>query len=49
MARVVLMDGADESEKRVELAAGDKSSADDREEFERTENRGCGCACCMAG
>ena len=43
---MVLIEGADGREKRVELPAGDKISADDRDEFERTEKRGCG-ACCI--
>jgi hypothetical protein len=47
--RAVLIEGADGREKRVELPAGERSSADDRDEFERTEKRGCGCACCMVG
>jgi len=37
VARVVLIDGADGREKRVELPAGESSSVDDRDEFERTE------------
>src|ERR1700734_1202590 len=51
VARVVLIDGADGREKRVELPAGESSSVDDRDEFERTEKRGCGCGscCCMMG
>ena len=40
VARVVLIDGADGSEKRVEDAAGDRWFSDVREEEERTEKRG---------
>jgi hypothetical protein len=43
----VLIDGADGMEKRVALPVGERSSADDKEEFERTEKRGCGCAYAM--
>jgi hypothetical protein len=39
VTRVVLIEGADGREKRVELA-GDMSSAEDRDEFERSEKRG---------
>lgn len=42
VASVVLIDGADGREKREVLPAGDNSSAEDREEFESTENRGWG-------
>lgn len=42
VARAVLIEGADEREKREVVPAGDNSSAEDREEFERTENRGWG-------
>jgi len=41
VARVVLIDGADGIEKRVELAAGEINSVDDKDEFERTEKRKC--------
>jgi hypothetical protein len=41
---VVVIEGADGREKRVELVAGDKCSADESEEAERTEKRGC-CGC----
>src|SRR5882762_8400082 len=44
LARVVLIEGADGIEKRVELA-GERRSADDTDELERTEKRGWGC--CM--
>lgn len=39
-ARVVLMDGAEGREKRVEEAAGERWSRDAREDAERTEKRG---------
>jgi hypothetical protein len=35
----VLMDGAEGNEKRVELAVGERCSADDSDEPESTENR----------
>lgn len=42
VARVVLIDGAEGKENREVLPDGDRSSAEDKEEFESTENRGCG-------
>lgn len=36
----VLMEGAEGSEKRLEDAAGERCSAEEREEEERTEKRG---------
>jgi hypothetical protein len=44
LVRVVLIEGVDGIEKRVELA-GERRSADDTDELERTEKRGWGC--CM--
>ena len=41
VASAVLMDGADGKENRVEDAAGERWSADTREDEERTEKRGC--------
>lgn len=41
---VVLMEGAEGSEKRDDDAAGDKCSPDDSEEFESTEKRAWDCA-----
>lgn len=38
---VVVTDGAEGREKRVEEAAGERCSADEREEVERTEKREC--------
>lgn len=38
----VEMEGADGSEKRADEVVGDRCSADDSEELERTEKRGCG-------
>lgn len=43
------MDGADGNKNRVVLVDGERPSADDREEFERTEKRGCGCTYAMKG
>ena len=37
---VVVMDGAEGREKRVDEAAGDRCSADESEDDERTEKRG---------
>lgn len=37
---VVLIEGAEGREKRVELFVGERSSAEEREEEERTEKRG---------
>lgn len=42
--RVVLIEGAEGRENRALEAAGERCSADEREEAERTEKRGCGCA-----
>jgi hypothetical protein len=36
----VLMDGAEGKEKRVELAVGERCSAEDSDEPDKTENRG---------
>lgn len=41
------MEGADGREKRVEEPAADRCSAEERDEEERTEKRGCGCAYAM--
>lgn len=38
---VVFTDGTEGREKRVDEAAGDKCSADERDEVERTEKREC--------
>ena len=40
MANAVLIDGAEGKEKRVELAVGERSSADDNDEPDSTEKRG---------
>ncbi len=42
VVRVVLMDGAEGREKRVDDAAGERWSADARDDEDRTEKRGCG-------
>ena len=41
-ARVVFSDGAEVKEKRVELAVGERCSAEESDDEERTEKRGCG-------
>ena len=40
----VVIDGADGKEKRAEVFVGESSSAEEREEEERTEKRDGGCA-----
>jgi hypothetical protein len=40
VANAVLIDGAEGKEKRVELAVGERSSADDNDEPDSTEKRG---------
>jgi hypothetical protein len=39
---VVFIDGAEGRENRVELVVGERCSAEDKDDAERTENRGCG-------